>query len=74
MQLEIPTQSETAVSRNSMRSRSVGRTVIESISKVFDEPVKKTSPEKRLEAYMKLCDFGYRVDTSENPPIIELMR
>ena len=65
---------ETAVSRNSMRSRSVGRSVIESISKAFDEPVKKTSPEKRLEAYMKLCDFGYKVDTSQNPPIIELMR
>ena len=65
---------ETAISRNSMRSRSVGRSVIESISKTFDEPVKKTSPEKRLEAYMKLCSFGYKVDTSQNPPIIELMR
>ena len=38
---------ETAVMRNSLRSRSVGRSVIESISKTFDEPVKKTSPEKR---------------------------
>lgn len=65
---------ETAVMRNSMRSRSVGRSVIESISKTFDEPVKKTSPEKRLEAYMKLCNFGYRVDTSQNPPIIEMMK
>lgn len=65
---------ETAISRNSMRSRSVGRSVIESISKTFDEPVKKTSPEKRLEAYMKLCNFGYRVDTSQNPPIIEMMK
>ena len=65
---------ETAVARNSTRARSVGRSVIESISKALNEPVKKTSPEKRLEAYMKLCNFGYRVDTSENPPIIELMR
>ena len=65
---------ESAVARNSTRARSVGRSVIESISKALDEPVKKTSPEKRLEAYMKLCDFGYRVDTSSNPPIIELIR
>ena len=41
------------------RPRSVGRNVLESISKALDEPVKKTSPEKRLEAYMKLCDFGF---------------
>ena len=65
---------ETAIQRNSMRSRSVGRSVIESISKTFDEPVKKTSPEKRLEAYMKLCNFGYTVDTSQNPPIISLIK
>ena len=39
-----------------------------------DERVKKTSPDKRIDAYMKLCDLGYNVDTSTKPPEIELIR
>tara|TARA_A100000164_G_C21624561_1_gene638202 strand:- start:44 stop:664 length:621 start_codon:yes stop_codon:yes gene_type:complete len=65
---------ESAVIRNSLRTRSVGRSVIESISAALNEPVKKTSLEKRLEAYMKLCDFGYNVDTSTKPPEIDMIR
>jgi tRNA uridine 5-carbamoylmethylation protein Kti12 len=67
---------ETAISRNSLRTRSVGRSVISNIHNRLSTPLtNKKTPKKHLgktnyEVLSSLVDFVYNIDTTNTTPSI----
>lgn len=77
--INVMLDSDEAINRNSKRARSVGPSVIKNISASLKSGLtapkyaKGKTPYEAL-SYLDFVNFAYEVDTSSNPPLIELAK